>query len=59
MRFFYVSKQHQAKGEAHLNASRQLQQVFTNQGELIKEENLSNFLRTSNIENLEINYNYQ
>ena len=57
--YFYVSKQKRSKGEGHLNASRQLLQVFTNEGELIKEENLSNFLRTSNIENLKINYNYQ
>ena len=56
--YFYVSIQHPTKEEGHLNASRQLLQVFTNQGELIKEENLPNHLWTTNIESLDIKYNY-
>ena len=56
--YFHISKQKNAKSESHLNASRQLKQVFTSQGELIKEENLPNFLHTDKIQNLEVTYNY-
>ena len=56
--YFYVSKQKKSKGEAHLNASRQIRQVFTNKGQLIKEENLPNFLHTDKIQVLEVKYNY-
>ena len=55
---FFVSKQIRAKDESHINASRQLQQVFTNKGKLIKEENLINFLHTDKIKHLEVKYNY-
>jgi len=55
--YFHISKQKNAKGESPLNASRQLKQIFTSQGELIKEENLPNFLRTSAVQHLDIKYN--
>ena len=56
--YFYVSYQHNALGESHLNASRQIKKTFNDKGILIKEENLPNYLWTTNIKSLDIKYNY-